>query len=357
MGFLTCLIPDKAMEFTMYHPQKKKAKIFSTGVHLPSQVVKSVDLLEEIRSECLYGIDKNWMSETMGIEERRMAPDAAKPSDLAIPAARDALRKIPEIDTQHIDLVIFCGIERDQPEPATAHTIQNALGLNARYAYDVANACYGFIDAMHIATNYIECGIVRYALVVTGEVPTRVLKAAVEVLKSGVDVKTARNIIGALSVGDAGGAAILGVADNNDSSGFELFNTISVSSHVDKCIYKQRQDGSIEGHMIMGQLAGMFIRNHHKLIDDTLNQLGWKDFDWMLSHQIGKRPFDKLSNMNGVTPNKMIKTLDKLGNITSATFPVNFNKLVEEQHVRSGDKIGGCFAGSGFVVGQFGYTF
>ena len=107
----------------------------------------------------------------------------------------------------------------------------------------------------------------------------------------------------------------------------------------------------------MGQLAGIFIRSHNKMIDDTLRRLGWKDFDWMLSHQIGKKPFEKLSNLNGVTPNKMIKTLDKLGNITSATFPVNFNKLVEERHVRSGDKIGGCFAGSGLVIGQFGYTF
>lgn len=54
----------------------------------------------------------------------------------------------------------------------------------------------------------------------------------------------------------------------------------------------------------------------------------------MLSHQIGKRPFEKLSNINGITPNKMIKTLDKLGSITSATFPVNFNKQVEELHVK-----------------------
>jgi 3-oxoacyl-[acyl-carrier-protein] synthase III len=77
----------------------------------------------------------------------------------------------------------------------------------------------------------------------------------------------------------------------------------------------------------------------------------------MLSHKIGKRPLVKLANMKGVTPDKMIKTLDKLGNITQATFPVNFNKLLEEQHVHSGDKIGGFFAGSGFVVGQFGYTF
>jgi len=341
----------------MHHPTKKKAKIYSTGVYLPPQIVTSSEIFEDIRSESRYGIDINWMSNAMGIEERRMADDSMKPSDLAIPAAENALSNASNVDPQDIDLVIFCGIERDQPEPATAHTIQNALGLNARYAYDVANACFGFIDAMHIATNYINCGIVKYALVVTGEVPTRVLKAAVDLLKSGVDIKTAQNVIGALSVGDAGGAAIIGPSEKGSNSGFELFNTFCESSHVNKCIYRQREDGSIDGHMIMGQLAGMFIRNHHKLIDDTLSRLGWQDFDWMLSHQIGLRPFNKISNLNGVKPSKMIKTLDKLGNIASATFPLNFHKLTEDKLATKGDRIGGCFAGSGFVVGQFGYTF
>lgn len=341
----------------MHHPQKQKAKIYSTGVHFPTQIVKSDDLFVEIKSEDQYDIPHSWMSEIMGIEERRVAPAGAKPSDLAIPAARQAISGMPGFDLQEIGLVIFCGIERDQSEPATAHTVQNALGLNASYAFDMSNACFGFIDAMHIATSYISCGIVRYALIVTGEVPTRVLRAAVDLLKKGVDLKTAKNIIGALSVGDAGGAAIIGPTEKDEKAGFELFNTVSYSSHVDKCIYKQAEDGSIEGQMIMGLIAGAIVRSHFGLIDDTLKKLGWDEFDWVLSHQIGQRPFDRLAKMNGVRARKMIKTLDKFGNITSATFPVNFHKLIDQGKVVRGDRVGGCFAGSGLVIGQFGYTY
>ena len=104
-------------------------------------------------------------------------------------------------------------------------------------------------------------------------------------------------------------------------------------------------------------MAAAFIRYNNKLIDETLAKLGWDKFDWMLSHQIGKKPFEKISGMNGVNPNSMIKTFDKLGNITSATFPVNFQKLCVEEQVNSGDRVGGCFAGSGLSIGQFGYTF
>jgi len=341
----------------MHQPTIQKAKIYSSGVYYPSQIVKSDDIFAEIRSETQYGIPYNWMSDVMGIEERRVAPDSALPSELAIPAARQALEGVPDINPQDIDLIIFCGIERDQSEPATAHTVQHKLGLNARYAFDISNACFGFVDAMQVATNYIRCGIVRYALIVTGEVPTRVLRAAVDKLKNGVDIKTARNIIGALSVGDAGGAVVMGPTKNDDKAGFELFNTVSYSQHVDKCIYKQREDGSIDGQMIMGLIAGTIIKSHHGLIDETLAKLGWTEFDWVLSHQIGQRPFDKLSRMNGIRPSRMIKTLDKFGNITSATFPVNFHKLVENGEVVRGDRVGGCFAGSGLVIGQFGYVY
>jgi len=141
----------------MHHPTKQKSKIYSTGVHFPEEIVKSDDLFAEINSETKYDIPHNWMSNVMGIKERRVAPESAKPSDLAIPAAIQALQSAPEVDPKDIDLVIFCGIERDQSEPATAHTIQHKLGLNARYAFDLSNACFGFVDSMQVATNYIAC--------------------------------------------------------------------------------------------------------------------------------------------------------------------------------------------------------
>ena len=334
-----------------------RTKIYSTGTYLPLEIVKSDDLFAEINSESQYGIATNWMSDKMGIVERRVAPQGSKPSDLAIPAAQQAIDEATEVDPQDIDLVIFCGIERDQPEPATAHTIQDKLGLNARYAFDIANACFGFIDAMQIATNYISCGIVKNALVVTGEVPSIIMKAILKRLKNGVDIKTAQNIIGALSVGDAGGAAILGANKNEETSGFQLFNTASYSHLAEKCKYNKGDNGEIEGQMIMGQISSAFIRSHYKMINETLSQLGWDSFDWTLTHQIGQRPFERLSSMNGVKSGKMIKTLDKLGNITSATFPINFRKLAKSTTVKKGDKVGGCFAGSGLVVGQFGYIF
>ena len=341
----------------MYHPTKLKTKIFSSGIFLPSQIVSSDELFEEFDSEKNYGIPTDWMSNKMGIKERRMSESSVKPSELAIPAAKMAVENLKDLAVDDIDLIIFCGIERDQPEPATAHTIKRALDINAPYVFDVSNACFGFVDALQIADSYISNQIARAALIVTGEIPTRVLRAAIDMLKEGVDIKTARNIVGALSVGDAGGAIIVGSSEDSDGPGFELFNSRIYSEMLEKCIYKTTEKGKIRGQMVMGHIANAVINGHNNLIDDTLAKLGWKEFDWLISHQIGQRPFDRLGELNGIEPSTMIKTLDKLGNITSASFPVNFHKLLTDGIAKAGDKIGGCFAGSGLVVGQFGYRF
>ena len=65
---------------------------------------------------------------------------------------------------------------------------------------------------------------------------------------------------------------------------------------------------------------------------------------------------NKIQKMSGVDDAKMIKTYPKLGNITSATFAVNYHNLMKNGNVRAGDKVLGCFAGSGLAIGQIGYT-
>lgn len=107
--------------------EKYKAQIISVGSYLPKQIVTSDELFEEINSE-QYGIPINWMSKKMGIKQRRIAKHGTPPSQLAINAAKKALKK-SSINPSSIGMVLFCGIERDHPEPATAHIIQHKLGL------------------------------------------------------------------------------------------------------------------------------------------------------------------------------------------------------------------------------------
>lgn len=333
-----------------------QVKIVSVGSYLPEQVLTSDSIMAEIKSDIHYGIPLDWMSESMGIKERRISESHMKPSDLAIPAAQKAI-DLANINPDAIDLVIFCGIERDHSEPATAHTVQQSLNLKAKHAFDLSNACFGFMHSVETASHFIRSGAARNALICTGEIPSRILLAAMKYLKTGIDPALAKNVIGALTVGDAGGAVILSASDHDEEVGFRLFNTQTDSSHVNKCYYGINPDGTFHGQMEMGPIVGASIWMHKKIISETLDTLGWDKFDWMLSHQTGKRPFEKFQSFSTVDEAHMIKTYDTLANITSATFPINFEKLLNTGKLKTNDKIGGIHSGSGLVVGEFGYQF
>lgn len=107
-------------------------KIESVGIYIPEQRVSSEEIADYVDSESNYGIPKDWMSTEMGILERRMSDENALPSGLAIAACEDALRGI---DKNELEVVIFCDIEHNQPEPDTAHRIQKNTGANGKLCF------------------------------------------------------------------------------------------------------------------------------------------------------------------------------------------------------------------------------
>lgn len=88
--------------------------------------------------------------------------------------------------------MIFCGIDRDYSEPATAHLIAHELG--------------------------IASGQVRHALVCTGERSSSKTRYISDLYKDRtLGANDVQNTLGVFSLGDAGGAMALGPTDNGTS--------------------------------------------------------------------------------------------------------------------------------------------
>jgi|GEM_PF-1924456 len=64
-----------------------------------------------------------------------------------------------------------------------------------------------------------------------------------------------------------------------------------------------------------------------------------------------------LMTITVVGADRMIRTYPLLGNITTATFAISYQQLLNRPEIQRGDRIGGCFSGSGLTAGQFCYTF
>ncbi|WP_198939398.1 3-oxoacyl-ACP synthase III family protein [Motiliproteus sp. MSK22-1] len=183
------------------------SQIVGIGGYVPSQRVTSQELLEEIGSERRFGIAHDWLDTVCGIEERRIAPVDSLPSDLALEAAKVALEDAGLVG-RDMDLIIFCGIEGDWSEPATAHRIQTELDSKA-ICLDVSNACHGFMNGLTIADLHIAAGAAEHVLVVTGEIPSRISFDVLQMLQENEDLDILKKKIGVLTVGDAGGAVVL----------------------------------------------------------------------------------------------------------------------------------------------------
>lgn len=331
--------------------QQTMSMIHAVDYFLPEQRVQTAEMIDEVHPE-QYGVDNRLIEQKTGIHEVRHAQHAEYPSTLAIKACEKLFQR-SDITPQEIDLIIFCGIDRDFAEPSTAHVIQAAIGSTAT-CFDVTNACLGFMTGIQIANNMIGSGAIRNALICTGERSSEVTKAAINELQKGVDQQNFRKKLGALTVGDAGAAAILCPAD--PGHGFEHLQFQSQGQLAKLCYYNW-EDGQMQGQMVMDKICASMLKAHKGMYNQSLEQLNWQqpDIQCLITHQVGLRPWEKFSDIFAIDQKKMTKTFDFLGNITSATFPVNLARALEAEHIKPGDNIFAAMAGSGLSICQVGF--
>ena len=192
----------------MFNLRSGHTEILGVGGYLSLTVVKTSEVLSDIRPD-QYGIESDFIERTMGISESRFSDPGLYPSDLATFAAEDMFDRC-DMSPNDVGMIIFCGMDRDNNEPSTAHRVQKKLGVRESVVFDVANACHGFMDGLNIIDSFISSGAIDYGLVVTGEQPSHLTKRLAERLKNGMSQRDFRVRIGALTTGDCGGAMLIG---------------------------------------------------------------------------------------------------------------------------------------------------
>lgn len=338
----------------MYMYTQGHSRIVSTGAYLPEKKVTSMELLKEIDTQNRFGIPYDWLDKAMGIHERRVAPEDQLPSDMATEAARVALDMADMKPTQ-LDAIIFTGVDRDYLEPATAHIVQNKLGAHNAVAFDVTNACHGFMNGIHLMDSLIATGQVRRGLVVTGEHAHRMTDRAVAALKTSNDRELFLKLAGGLTLGDAGAAMIMGPKLGPDS-GFMGFMLQSQGqfSHLCTCGNYRGQDTALETDMSEIVLHG--IRLLGDMYTELMAKLNWQpeQISKFVHHQVGLKVFKHHARYAGISTKIMPNTITSLGNLVSANIPVAFYNIMKNKEVSAGDKIFVAGAGSGLAVSQAG---
>lgn len=128
----------------------REAVITGTGSYVPDRIVTNADLSKILGED----ID-DFVSNTLGIRERRYCAPNESTADLAAHAAQRAL-DAAGVSASEIDLLI---VATDTPEyisPATAPVVQARIGAWNAGAFDINSACAGFVTALDAAWKYIR---------------------------------------------------------------------------------------------------------------------------------------------------------------------------------------------------------
>lgn len=144
----------------------RSARIVATGRHLPEQAVDNDELRARFAAlDRPEVIDK--LEAGSGIRRRWYAGDGQATSDLALPAARQALSRAGRAPKE-VDLILLGTDTPDYLTPATSTVLQAKLGAVNAGTFDVGCACASFPTALATAAGLIATNPALRTVLVVG---------------------------------------------------------------------------------------------------------------------------------------------------------------------------------------------
>jgi 3-oxoacyl-[acyl-carrier-protein] synthase-3 len=318
---------------------------------LPPEVVSSADLERSLAP--LYQrlrLPEGRLELMTGIRERRFWPKGFRPSQGSAEAAAKALAASPAPPSE-IGLLIHSAVCRDMLEPATATFVHRTLGLpRSVQVMDVSNACLGFLNAMTLAAGMIESGLIRAALISSGENGRPLLdRTMARLLDGSLDRQGIKPLFANLTIGAGAVAAVLCHESLAPSAPrFTCATAYAATEHSDLCQGDSAGDG-LEMQTDSEQLLVAGIDAAHAAWQRFLAESGWTPdcIDRTCCHQVGSTHRRALFQRLSLDPAKDQVTFDRLGNVGSVSCPITLAIAVEEGFIRPGHRVGLLGIGSG----------
>jgi len=316
-----------------------RSVIAGVGSYLPERVVTNDDLAKFVDTS------DEWIVERSGIKQRHFAADGQLTSDLALEAAKAAIANAG-IDAQDIDLIVMATTTPDNTFPATATTVQAALGIHHGAAFDIQAVCSGFVYGISIADNFIKAGQFKTALVIGAETFSRLL-----------DFEDRTTCV---LFGDGAGAVVLTAEEGEGTiadSGLLTAHLHSDGRHKEK-LYVDGGPSSTQtvGHvrMIGRDVFRHAVVNIADVINEALDATGLTidDIDWFVPHQANKRILDGTAKRIGLPNEKVVMTVGEHGNTSAASVPLALDVAAKDGRIKKGDLVLLEAMGGGFTWGS-----
>jgi 3-oxoacyl-[acyl-carrier-protein] synthase-3 len=322
--------------------RRSAAKITGVAGYVPPRVLTNADL------EKMVDTTNDWIMERVGIRERHLAEKGVGASDLAVEAVKK-LQAAHPFNLQEVDLIVVGTVTPDMMYPSTACLVQNKLGIENTWGFDVSAGCSGFLYALNTGVKFVESGQYKKVLVIGSDV------------NSSMTDYTDRAVC--IIFGDGAGAVMVEPANDGEqgvidhvaqvegAGGQFLYmpggGSLHPASHqtVDQKMHYIHQDGKNVFKYAVKKMAEMTERILQK------NGLIGKDVDCFIAHQANRRIITATAERLGMPLEKVIINIESFGNTTAGTIPLAMQTALEEKKLKKGDLVLLAAVGAGFTSG------
>ena len=313
--------------------------LVGSGSATPAQKVTNDQL------SLLVDTNDEWVASRTGIRQRRIIGPDESIFDLCFKASHEALT-MAGWDPDSIDLILLATSTPDDLF-GMAPKVQAKLGAKNAVAFDLTAACSGFLFALITASQFLQNGSYKRALIIGSDQLSRWM-----------DWKDRRSCV---LFGDGSGAIAIEATSKNKESliGFELKSdgsrgeclTVSQKkSFVPLVDSYQTQVGGFQNIQMNGQEVYKFaVREVPSLLESVLDACGInaETLDWLLLHQANQRILNAVANRFSIPQKKVLSNLANYGNTSAGTIPIMLDEAVRDGRVKPGHLI----ACSGFGAG------
>ncbi len=323
------------------------ARIVSTGRFVPPIEVPNAALKARWPQFPDF-VDK--MEASSGIRTRFYAPEEWATSDVALPAAQQAIERaglVPE----DVDLIILGTDSPDYVTPATSVVLQHKLGAKNAGTFDVGCACASFPTGLAAAAG----------LIATNPALKNVLVVGVYLMHKLADPNDPMVFF----YGDGAGAAILTAGDEPGFINAAMQAGGEYAKH-----WAIFAGGTAEPTTAENVASGRTKVKMAERYPPEINHEGWprlarrlakeggfsfSDVDQIIFTQVRKPSIDLVMEDLGIPVEKAHTIMDKWGYTGSACIPMALDDAIELGKVKKGDLV--VMIGSGVGYNQAGVAF